>query len=225
MGIFPKNREECVNGILQRVTGVKDPDEILQLQVLSEKHTPNGTYKTWENHERIPLCSLRTLLTRFLDITTPPSRQLLTFLATCCEDESEALRLNTLATESSLYEDWRHFKLPHLFQIFEEFPSCKPAASLLVAQLMPLQPRFYSISSSQKKHIDEIHLTVAIVQYQNEGMGINRQYLWSNELKNSISRFRRQGQIRSQLKLFVKYFGERRSSSVCEKRTRIPHSQ
>lgn len=169
MGIFPKNREELVNGILQRVTGVSNPDEFLQLQVLNEKHTPNGVYKSWENHERLPYCSLRTLLTRFLDVTIAPTRQLLTFLASWCEDDNEKQRLNTLATESSAYEDWRHFKLPHLLEVFEEFPSCKPPASLLVTQLMPLQPRFYSISSSQKKHIDEIHLTVAVVMYQNEG--------------------------------------------------------
>lgn len=30
---------------------------------------------------------------------------------------------------------------------------------------MPLQPRFYSISSSQKKVNNEIHLTVAVVKY------------------------------------------------------------
>jgi nitric-oxide synthase len=158
-----------VSDILKKLSGAENPDEILQLQVLNEKHTPNGIYRSWESHEKIPPCSLRNLLTRFLDITTAPSRQLLLFLASCCEDEKEKASLNKLATESALYEDWKHSKLPHLLEVFEEFPSCKPPASLLISQLTPLQPRFYSISSSQKKYLNEIHLTVAVVNYKNEG--------------------------------------------------------
>lgn len=112
---------------------------------------------------------MRTLFTRFLDITTAPTRQMLTFLAGWCEDESEKEQMCTLATESSAYEDWRHCKLPHLLEVFEEFPSCKPPVALFIAQLSPLQPRFYSISSSQSKFPNEIHLTVAVVKYKNDG--------------------------------------------------------
>lgn len=56
-----------------------------------------GLTKSWEPHEKLPVCSLRTLLTRFLDITTPPTRQLLTLLATFCEDKADEERLNMLA--------------------------------------------------------------------------------------------------------------------------------
>lgn len=161
-----------MDGIIGRLTGIDNPEEIVQLQVLKEKQTSNGVFSTWENHEKMPVCSLRTLLTRFLDITTVPSRQLLTFLSTWCEQENDKERLNTLINDSSAYEDWRHCKLPHLLEVFEEFPSCKPPASLIVAQLMPLQPRFYSISSSPRKYPEQIHLTVAILRYTNDGMGI-----------------------------------------------------
>jgi nitric-oxide synthase len=125
--------------------------------------------KTWENHEKIPVCSLRTLLSRFLDITSPPSRQFLTFLATNCEDLKDKERMIVLISDSAAYEDWRHNKLPHLLEVFEEFTSCRPPASLFVANLMALQPRFYSISSSQKKHPNEVHLTVAVVKYKANG--------------------------------------------------------
>lgn len=77
--------------------------------------------------------------------------------------------MEILATESGAYEDWRHNKLPHLLEVFDEFPSCKPPAALFIAHLMTLQPRFYSISSSQKKYQDEVHLTVAIVKYKTNG--------------------------------------------------------
>lgn len=79
-----------------------------------------------------------------------------------------------------MYEDWRYWKLPHLLEVLEEFPSCKPPATVLVAQLNALQPRFYSISSSPRKYSDEIHLTVAIVNYRAEGEG------YFNLLENNI---------------------------------------
>lgn len=77
VGIFPENRKEIVDGMLKRLIGVTDPDEVVQLQVLKEDHNPSGVFKTWEKHDRIPACSIRTLLTRFFDITAPPSRKLL----------------------------------------------------------------------------------------------------------------------------------------------------
>lgn len=191
MGVLPMNRRDLVDGILEKLTGIANPDENLQLQVLNEKHTSNGKIKkmnfnmskiacnflffcpgitrTWESHEKIPTCSLRTLLTRFMDITSPPSRQFLTFLSGYCEEDEDKKKMEILATESAAYEDWRHNKLPHLLEVFDEFPSCKPPAALYVAYLMTLQPRFYSISSSQKKFPDEVHLTVAVVKYKTNG--------------------------------------------------------
>lgn len=115
------------------------------------------------------MCSLRTLITRFLDITSSPSRQFLSFLASYCEDSSEKERMKVLATESAAYEDWRHSKFPHLLEVFDEFKSCRPPAALFVAHSSTLQPRFYSISSSQRKYSNEVHLTVAVVKYKTNG--------------------------------------------------------
>lgn len=50
---------------------------------------------------------------------------------------------------------------------------------------MPLQPRFYSISSSLKKHNNEIHLTVAIVKYcTQDGAGPEHFGVCSNYLND-----------------------------------------
>lgn len=127
------------------------------------------------------------MLTRFVDITTPPSRQLLTFLAGFCENKEDEKKLNLLANvselflicnqinlknnnnqETSAYEDWKHYRLPHLLEVLDEFPSCRPPASLLLLQLMPLQARFYSISSSLQMCPNQVHLTVAVVKYRTE---------------------------------------------------------
>jgi nitric-oxide synthase, brain len=128
-----------------------------------------GITRTWENHEKIPACSIRTLLTRFMDITSPPSRQFLTFLSGYCEDKDERSCMEMLSTESEAYEDWKHDKLPHILEVFNEFPSCRPPAAMFIANLTALQPRFYSISSSQRKFSNEVHLTVAIVKYVTNG--------------------------------------------------------
>lgn len=42
VGIFPANRTGIVDGILNRLSGVDNFDEILQLQLLKENHTTNG---------------------------------------------------------------------------------------------------------------------------------------------------------------------------------------
>lgn len=124
---------------------------------------------SWDNHEKIPACSLRELLTRFVDITSSPSPQFLDFLSQYCSDADDKKRISQLATEPAAYEEWRHDKMPHMLAVLEEFPSCRPPAPLFIAHLNALQPRFYSISSSQRKHPNEVHLTVAVVQYKTTG--------------------------------------------------------
>lgn len=42
LGVLPKNRLEIVDNIIERLEGVTDADQIVQLQMLKENHTPNG---------------------------------------------------------------------------------------------------------------------------------------------------------------------------------------
>ena len=42
MGVCPMNKKELVDGLLEKLTGVTDLEEDLQLQLLNEKHTSNG---------------------------------------------------------------------------------------------------------------------------------------------------------------------------------------
>lgn len=105
--------------------------------------------------------------------------------------------MKIITQETSAYEDWRHWRLPHLLEVLEEFPSCKPPASLLLAHLMPLQPRFYSISSSPRQCPDEIHLTVAVVTYKAEDgngplhFGVCSHYLEGLQADNDVFLFMR----------------------------------
>ncbi|XP_008546993.1 nitric oxide synthase, salivary gland [Microplitis demolitor] len=169
LGVFACNKSELVEGILARIEPTIDFDTPMELQTQKQSHTPNGVVKTWIPHERFSPNSLRMLLTRFLDITTPPTPNLLRYFASIAENPKEKAQLNLLATDSAAYEDWKHWKYPNLFEVLEEFPSVKPYAPLFVLHLTPLQPRFYSISSSPLVHKGQIHLTVAIVQYKSQG--------------------------------------------------------
>lgn len=46
VGIFPANRKEIVDGILERLNAVDSFDEVLQLQLLKENHSTNGIFYT-----------------------------------------------------------------------------------------------------------------------------------------------------------------------------------
>ncbi|KAK4875678.1 hypothetical protein RN001_012100 [Aquatica leii] len=168
VGVYPVNRSELVDKIIERLTGVDDPNKTIELQTLKETHTSNGIVKTWIPHERLPDCSLKEFLLRFLDITTPPSPNLLQHFASIATEEADQTRLNLLASDPAAYEDWRHWRYPNLLEVLEEFPSVKPYAPLLIAQLPILQPRFYSISSSPAVYNTQIHITVAVVVYRTE---------------------------------------------------------
>lgn len=60
-----------------------------------------------------------------------------------------------------------------MLEVLEQFPSCRPSAKMLCAQLSPLQARFYSVSSAPGPHPGQIHLTVAVVQYKTQSMFYN----------------------------------------------------
>lgn len=44
MGIVPANSKEIVDGVLNKLTGIENPDDIVQLEILNEKHTQNGLF-------------------------------------------------------------------------------------------------------------------------------------------------------------------------------------
>lgn len=57
-----------------------------------------GVVKSWTPHERLPVCTVRELFSRFLDITTPPTPNLLQHFASIATDEDDQRRLTLLAT-------------------------------------------------------------------------------------------------------------------------------
>jgi len=107
--------------------------------------------------------SLREALARDYTITHP-SAELAELLARTATDPADAEQLRALlAAETGAALDAYH--VPDLLL---KYRSARPAAADFVASLAPLQPRLYSIASSQRVHPDEVHLTVGVVRYTNE---------------------------------------------------------
>lgn len=66
--------------------------------ILSTFDSILGVSKNWSPHEKLPRCSLRTLLIRFLDITTPPTPNMLQFFSSCATDPTDKKNLIALST-------------------------------------------------------------------------------------------------------------------------------
>ncbi|XP_071945021.1 nitric oxide synthase 1-like isoform X2 [Antedon mediterranea] len=174
LAIFPANEDSLVNRIITRtdLQGIQ-PDVVTKLEKQEMKTTLLGTVKNWKVEDRLPQCSLRTALSRYLDITSPPTPDFLALLANFTDNEDDKKYLNTLAAGTSLYEDWKFEHHPNLAEILEEYSTVEIPASLLIAELPMLKPRYYSISSSPRMFPGEIHLTVAVVIYTTrEGQGV-----------------------------------------------------
>jgi len=166
VGVFATNNETLVDGLVQRLSNSLPHAGSLQLQILTEQK--DGS-KVWKDQERLPTCDLKMLLSKYFDITTPPTPTLLALMASHALDDDDKRRLQLLATDAQEYEDWKHWGFPHLLETLEEFPSVEMDAALLVSQLPLLQPRFYSISSSPLVDPDQIDITAAVISFKTQG--------------------------------------------------------
>ncbi|KAM9076811.1 nitric oxide synthase 3 isoform 2-T2 [Megaptera novaeangliae] len=171
IGICPPNRPGLVEALMSRVEDPPPPTESVAVEQL-EKGSPGGPPPGWVRDPRLPPCTLRQALTFFLDITSPPSPQLLRLLSTLAEEPSEQQQLETLSQDPRRYEEWKWFRCPTLLEVLEQFPSVALPAPLLLTQLPLLQPRYYSVSSAASAQPGEIHLTVAVLAYRTQdGLG------------------------------------------------------
>ena len=91
-----------------------------------------------------------------------PTEALYALLAREARDEVDRARLAKLAEDDGGAEALGvHDVLDGLL----EFPSARPRIGDFVAALGRMQPRLYSIASSQKRHPREVHLTVGVLRY------------------------------------------------------------
>ncbi|NWI98612.1 NOS2 protein, partial [Crypturellus undulatus] len=162
IGIFPGNQPELVRGLIARVKDAPPTDQTIRLETRA-----NGGY--WTSDKKIPACTLPQALTYLLDITTPPSQQLLKKLSRLVTAEGDKEKLEILCHNTEEYNKWKFYNSPNILEVLEEFPSMEIPTSFLLTQLPLLKPRYYSVSSSCDMTPGEIHLTVAVVSYKTRG--------------------------------------------------------
>ncbi len=143
IGVFPENDPILVEAVLAAL-GARG-DEWVQ--------GPNG-----EHAHAFEALSALYSITRVND-------DLATLLANHATNPSEASTLRTLVEDDpdGIPADW------DLLDLLDQFPSARAPLAEMISALDPLQPRLYSISSSQKAHPHEVHLTVGVVRYERGG--------------------------------------------------------
>jgi len=82
---------------------------------------------------------------------------------------SEASEVMALTAPEASAERFDFLERHHIIDIVRRFPVAGVAADALLPGLRPLQPRLYSIASSQAVVGDEAHLTIAPVRYELHG--------------------------------------------------------
>ena len=107
--------------------------------------------------------SFREALLRDYSIRLP-SVDMDELLSRCATNDDERSRLCALAAD----ESGKSMGGYEIIDLLAQFPSARPAPADFVAALSPLQPRLYSICSSQSMYPDQVHLTVGVVSYANQ---------------------------------------------------------
>ncbi|MBS0660583.1 MAG: sulfite reductase subunit alpha [Verrucomicrobia bacterium] len=141
LGIFPQNDPALVDEILQR----------LQLSGDEAVTTADGG-----------TASLRHTLTHLCQITATDKKMVEAIGARANDPELKAMAAEPERKEAlNAFIEEREF-----IDLLLDYPDVGFSAVELVPLLRKLQPRLYSIASSQKAHPDSVHLCVATVLYE-----------------------------------------------------------
>ena len=105
--------------------------------------------------------SARDALASECDLRSP-TESLYVLLAREAKDEVDRARLAKLAEDDAQADT---LGVHDVLDALLEFPSARPRIGDFVGALAHMQPRLYSIASSQKRYPREVHLTVGVLRY------------------------------------------------------------
>ena len=110
-------------------------------------------------------CPVRHCLEHCLDVTSPPRKTLLRFLADHATDARERREMLTLCCPAgrTAFREWQERGHPALLDVLERFPSCRPPLGPLLARLPAQLPRMYSLSCAPEEHPDRLHCAFTVV--------------------------------------------------------------
>lgn len=144
LGVFPTNHAALVAELLS-VLGLSGEEMVVD---------PNGNPVT-----------LHEALSKFYVITEMDKK----LLAAIAEKEPAASKFLSMVTPEGKADLDAYLYGREVIDPLLEYPAAKFTAEEFIKVLRKLQPRLYSIASSQKAHPSSVHLTVAAVRYESNG--------------------------------------------------------
>ena len=156
LGVWPRTPEPLVDAILER------------LGVRGEEVVPAG-------HDTIPF---REALATRCDLSLPSKRLLEACLAQGAENFRPLLQKGNEEHLKHYLQAWDD--VHDVLDVLNDAPSAQFSAADFAGLMRALQPRLYSIASSQRVHRDEAHLLVLSLRYWSRGrerLGVGSTYI------------------------------------------------
>ncbi|VDI53148.1 NADPH-ferrihemoprotein reductase [Mytilus galloprovincialis] len=115
-------------------------------------------------------CSVQYLVQHYLDINSVPRRSFFELLSYFADNELEKEKLEEFCTAEGQEELYTYCNRVRrsILEVLQDFPhtSANIPFEFLFDLIPVLQPRSFSIASSQKMYPDEIHVLMAVVTYK-----------------------------------------------------------
>ncbi|KNC48315.1 NADPH cytochrome P450 reductase [Thecamonas trahens ATCC 50062] len=159
LGVLPHNDPELVDAVIGRLGF--DPEIVLEMPPVDAAQKPYFPGAT----------TFRNVVTKYVDITTPPSRYVLRALAELASDDAHRAELEDMVDMRSesgkaKYKAFVVDGCATIDDVLARFDSIVFDDMGYFVELMPkLIPRYYSISSSHKQHPNSVHITAVVLQY------------------------------------------------------------
>ena len=156
LAILPENNPEAVESVLARMG--YHGEQWFELHpaddALGESKVPFPTP-----------CTIRHALTNYVDLNHAPRRNLLQHLAHFASDEQEQDRLLFLSSKQGVEEYHSSIvdKYQTLVDVLKTYSSIRIPLECFMHIVPSLQPRYYTISSSNRVNPSRIHATVSLI--------------------------------------------------------------
>jgi len=150
LGVFPTNRPELVQEVLQRLHATGD--ELVSPAMLKLA---------------APITLREALFSRLA--LAGPTKKILETLAAKTPDPTEKEKIAGLLAPEAKEQLAAYLAEREYVDLLAEFPHARVTPQEFVDHLRKLMPRLYSIASSGKVHPTQVHLTVAVVRYETNG--------------------------------------------------------
>lgn len=171
--VFPEIDNELVE-MLGKLLSI-DLEDIITMKCID-------TYTAKNNIIPCP-CTFRTAFTNYVDITAPPRVQPLREMSSYVTSEEDKKFFDLICSSSpegrEKYNEWVLKSCRNIVQIINDIPTFRPPADLLIELMPRLQPRYYSISSSNLVNPNTVSITAVAVEYKslagytNKGVATN----------------------------------------------------